>query len=75
MEFTTWDQDHDKVPDESCAVTFRGGWWYNYCHHCNPNGLYLHGENDCYGAGITHTDWKGLYYSLINTQIMVRRLM
>ena len=40
--FTTYDQDHDKW-NGNCAVTFRGGWWYNQCRWVNLNGEYLAG--------------------------------
>jgi len=31
MLFTTYDSDNDKNPTYNCAVTRRGGWWFNNC--------------------------------------------
>ena len=46
QQFTTIDMDNDNNPDSNCAVsggadvrTMSGGWWYNICGQCNPNGL------------------------------------
>ena len=46
--FTTYDQGRT-----SCAVSHRGGWWYNSCHAVNLNGEYL-------GEGVSNPDFKGL---------------
>ncbi|XP_048742075.2 ryncolin-4-like [Ostrea edulis] len=72
MMFSTWDQDNDSA-DHNCAVRYKGGWWYNKCHACNPNGLYLHGKNEQRAQGITYSAWRGQYYSLKGIEIMVRR--
>ena len=48
--FTTYDRDSN-----SCAVTFRGGWWYNNCHFVNLNGEYL--------AGGSNPDYKGISWN------------
>ena len=49
--FSTYDQDHDKSSG-NCAVTYRGGWWYNYCHRVNLNGEYF-AEGVSNAKGIT----------------------
>ncbi|XP_048742729.2 ficolin-1-like [Ostrea edulis] len=72
MKFSTWDRDNDNY-NGSCAALYKGGWWYNNCHACNPNGLYLPGENRQYAQGITCDAWRGHYYSLKEIEIMVRR--
>ena len=41
-KFSTYDRDNDKGSGK-CAVTYRGGWWYNTCHKVNLNGEYLTG--------------------------------
>jgi len=45
--FSTIDQNNHptKTYGGNCADHFKGGWWYNDCHHSNLNGLYLHGDH------------------------------
>lgn len=31
------------VSSSSCAVQFKGAWWYKSCYHSNLNGVYHHG--------------------------------
>ena len=40
-KFATKDSDNDRTGSGNCAVTFRGGWWYNACYDSNLNGLYI----------------------------------
>ena len=55
MKFSTRDQDNDNWSGH-CAVSFRGGWWFNTCHHSFLNGLYQSGK----GANSNHWyTWKG----------------
>ena len=37
MYFSTKDRDSDTSAG-SCAIEYKGGWWFNACHHTNPNG-------------------------------------
>ena len=36
QRFSTIDNDNDKNGG-NCASSHNGGWWYNSCHHINPN--------------------------------------
>ena len=54
--FSTYDQYHDSW-GSNCAVSFRGGWWFNGCHNVNLNGDYLiGGVKD--GKGVTWHNFK-----------------
>jgi len=54
--FSTKDQDNDSSSG-SCAVNFKGAWWYKSCHHSNLNGIYYHGYYTR-GDGLKWHDWK-----------------
>ncbi|XP_071952044.1 ryncolin-4-like [Antedon mediterranea] len=70
QQFSTSDRDNDK----SCAVTYKGGWWYAKCHASNLNGLYLGGNTKQYATGVVWKTWKTYYYSLKTTEMKIRRL-
>ena len=71
--FTTKDQDNDSSSNRSCAVTFKGAWWYSDCHHSNLNGLYHQGgEHWSYADGINWGSWKGHYYSMKRAEMKIR---
>ncbi|KAK6172049.1 hypothetical protein SNE40_018013 [Patella caerulea] len=36
--FSTFDRDNDLDAARNCAREYQGGWWYNACADCNPNG-------------------------------------
>ncbi|PAA89840.1 hypothetical protein BOX15_Mlig006198g1, partial [Macrostomum lignano] len=41
MRFSTMDRDNDVWDAQSCSNTLgNAGWWFHYCRHFNPNGLY-----------------------------------
>ncbi|XP_059893246.1 microfibril-associated glycoprotein 4-like isoform X5 [Gadus macrocephalus] len=62
QKFSTFDKDQDSDA-RNCPKTYLGGWWYDKCHHTNPNGEYLWGES-IFGVGINWNSWKGWTYSL-----------
>lgn len=83
MMFSTYDRDNDKWtpgdPSKQCSREDGGGWWYNRCHACNPNGRYYwggaytkymakHGTDD----GIVWMNWKGSWYSLKTISMKIR---
>ena len=45
LALSTKDKDHDTAAAHSCAKSYQGGWWYDACHSCNLNGLYLRGPS------------------------------
>lgn len=70
--FTTKDQDNDQSGN-NCASMFKGAWWYGACHSSNLNGQYLGGKHTTHADGINWKTWKGHYYSLKTTNMMIRR--
>ena len=57
MIFSTKDQDNDKSGNTHCAAHWKGGWWFNACHHTFLNGLYQSGTSWGYIIWLT---WKGI---------------
>ena len=72
QQFSTYDKDND-IHSEDCADLYKGCWWYKNCHQSNLNGQYLGGPHATYADGINWKTWKGYYYSLKATAMMVRR--
>ena len=69
--FSTFDQDNDDNGN-SCAVTFKGAWWYESCHDSNLNGQYLSGEHTSFADGVNWKLFKGYHYSLKYTTMKIR---
>jgi len=71
-KFSTRDQDNDLSPTGSCAVTYKGAWWYKKCHASNLNGAYLRGNHSSYADGVEWYAWTGHHYSLRFTEMKIR---
>ena len=74
-KFSTRDQDNDEA-SSSCAVFFKGGWWYSDCHASNLNGHYYHTGNythtATYNDGLEWYYWKRYHYSMRFTEMKIR---
>ncbi|XP_063425570.1 ryncolin-1-like [Mytilus trossulus] len=68
--FSTNDKDND-LARRNCAEVYKGGWWYNDCHHSNLNGWYLGNKYD--DKGMRWNKWKGSQ-SMKTTSMMIRRI-
>ncbi|XP_025048701.1 tenascin-X isoform X33 [Alligator sinensis] len=66
--FSTRDHDPNRLII-SCAVSYRGAWWYHNCHFANLNGMY--GNNKDH-QGINWYNWKGFEFSIPFTEMKIR---
>ena len=69
MKFSTKDRDND-LSEYSCALSWKGAWWYNSCHISNLNGKYYE-EDLIPGQGINWKTWKN-FTSLKKTEMKMR---
>jgi ficolin len=76
MPFSTRDQDHDHDHSSSCAIRYRGAWWYSGGYfYANLNGeYYKESSTTMYAHGIIWRDWTGYSYSLKWTEMKFRPL-
>lgn len=72
--FSTFDNDND-VSNYNNAEEWHGGWWYSSNEiSSNLHGKYIFGEADRLREGLFWGTWKGNYFSLKSTIMMIRRL-
>uniref|UniRef100_A0A673AF61 Fibrinogen C-terminal domain-containing protein n=1 Tax=Sphaeramia orbicularis TaxID=375764 RepID=A0A673AF61_9TELE len=72
MKFSTFDKDQDVWPN-NCAKRYLGAFWYQSCHHANPNGVYRWGaDGTISGDGVEWLPWKGYDYSLKAISMKIR---
>ncbi|KAL4676415.1 hypothetical protein H8959_010560 [Pygathrix nigripes] len=53
----------------SCAVSYRGAWWYRNCHYANLSGLY---GSTVDHQGVSWYYWKGFEFSVPFTEMKLR---
>ncbi|XP_055959283.1 angiopoietin-related protein 6-like, partial [Patella vulgata] len=53
--FSTFDRDNDLDAGRNCAQEYQGGWWYNACADCNPNGPLKNPRNP---SALDEAFWK-----------------
>jgi len=73
QKFSTRDQDNDVWSTGSCALKFKGAWWYISCYASNLNGRYLKGNHTSYADGVNWKTWTGYYYSLRFSEMKIRQ--
>lgn len=73
-KFSTWDQKFPELSSSTDCTHSYGGWWLNSCHEANLNGFYHKGSYDPTNQpiGIIWSSWKGVDYSLRETEIKLR---
>jgi len=73
QRFSTHDREQDNHASLHCAKKYLGGFWYNFCHLTNPNGIYLWGADATHLAiGVEWSSWKGHNYSLKSISMKIR---
>ncbi|XP_044058718.1 microfibril-associated glycoprotein 4-like [Siniperca chuatsi] len=74
QKFSTFDKDQDSWSG-NCARLYLGAFWYNACHHANPNGVYHWGaDKTLFAVGVECFFWKGNDYSLKTISMKIRRV-
>ncbi|XP_037399732.1 microfibril-associated glycoprotein 4-like [Pygocentrus nattereri] len=72
QKFSTFDKDQDFWIG-NCAKSYLGAFWYNSCHHANPNGIYLWGKDGTlYAIGDVWSTWKAGDYGLKSITMKIR---
>ncbi|XP_076063330.1 techylectin-5A-like [Oratosquilla oratoria] len=70
-KFSTHDKDNDEN-SQSCAVRYKGAWWYKSCHFSNLNGKYLKGPMESDADGVIWRTFRGVRYSLRKVEMKIR---
>ena len=70
--FSTKDKDNDVYAPGSCAVAYKGAWWYTACHSSNLNGFYYYGAHKSDTDGVNWGTWRGYYYSFKRAEMKFR---
>lgn len=71
MQFSTNDNDND-MSSGSCAILYKGAWWYQSCHWSNLNGLYHGGQHDSFADGVNWHTFRGQHYSLQRSEMKLK---
>lgn len=75
LPFSTRDRDHDRRSDANCAKQLSGGWWFSDCGLSNLNGRYFQSppplQRHQRKQGVFWKTWRGRYYPLKTTSMMV----
>ncbi|XP_031167226.1 microfibril-associated glycoprotein 4-like [Sander lucioperca] len=75
MKFTTFDKDQDNWSG-NCARLTLGAFWFNGCHHANPNGVYRWGADSTVSyVGVEWVHFKGYNYSLKTISMKIRPVL
>jgi len=73
-KFSTRDQDND-ASSISCAVKYKGAWWYGSGYYSNLNGLYYH-TGRYTSTNVDGVEWyiwkRNHWYSLRVTEMKFR---
>ena len=75
MEFSTKDRDNDRY-SESCALQWKGAWWYNLCLEANLNGLFTTGPSS--RGRPEYMSWFTLneqYGTIVFSEMKIRRII
>lgn len=67
QKFSTWDSDNDRSSG-NCALTHKGGWWFNNCDVANANAKY-HSTPQVNEAGIEWKQFRGSVLKSIEMKI------
>lgn len=71
--FSTRDSDNDIFAGDCSHSYGQSGWWFSACHDGDLNGIYFTpGPVMTYADGVTWYPWRGFYFSLTSSKMMLR---